>query len=402
MQVNANSSSPRNLDQDVFFMRQALAFAEGALYVPSPNPRVGCVLVHDAKVIGAGATQRVGSHHAEIMALKDMAARGNDASGATMYITLEPCSHHGRTPPCVDAIVAARPARVVFAHFDPNPSVAGRGMRRLREAGIMVDVGICADEALAINPGFVSRMTRGLPYVWMKIAASLDGKTGLTNGVSQWITGPEARADGHHWRARSCVVLTGIGTVRADNPKMTVRHVVTPRQPRRAVIDPGFEINDDAAVLSGEGAIVFTGDQNVEKAARFADRGITVVNVPEDTPAPAGQARRRIDMRAMMRWLAEHDTNEVHVEAGSGLNGALLQADCVDELLVYMAPMLLGEGLSMAQLPSLTKLEGVQRFEFTDVTRFGADVRLRARLAAHWQELMQKIHLTQPGLDKAL
>jgi diaminohydroxyphosphoribosylaminopyrimidine deaminase/5-amino-6-(5-phosphoribosylamino)uracil reductase len=383
-------------------MRQALALAEGALYVPSPNPRVGCVLVRDAKVIGAGATQRVGSHHAEVMALKDMAARGNDASGATMYITLEPCSHHGRTPPCVDAIIAARPTRVVFAHFDPNPSVAGRGMRRLRDAGIVVDIGVCADEALAINPGFVSRMTRGLPYVWMKIAASLDGKTGLTNGVSQWITGPEARADGHHWRARSCVVLTGIGTVRADNPKMTVRHVVTARQPRRAVIDPGFEINDDAAVLSGEGAIVFTGDQNAKKAARFADRGITVVNVPEDSPAPAGQARRRIDMRAMMRWLAEHDTNEVHVEAGSGLNGALLQADCVDELLVYMAPMLLGEGLSMAQLPSLTKLEGVQRFEFTDVTRFGADVRFRARLAEHWQELMQKIHLTQPGLDKAL
>jgi diaminohydroxyphosphoribosylaminopyrimidine deaminase/5-amino-6-(5-phosphoribosylamino)uracil reductase len=401
MQVNANSPL-RNLDQDVFFMRQALALAEGALYVPSPNPRVGCVLVRDANVIGAGATQRVGSHHAEIMALNDMAARGNDASGATMYITLEPCSHHGRTPPCVDAIVAARPARVVFAHFDPNPSVAGRGMRRLREAGIVVDVGICADEALAINPGFVSRMTRGLPYVWMKIAASLDGKTGLTNGVSQWITGPEARADGHHWRARSCVVLTGIGTVRADNPKMNVRHVVTPRQPRRAVIDPGFEINDDAAVLSGEGAVVFTGDQNAEKAARFADRGIVVVNVPEDTPAPAGQARRRIDMRAMMRWLAEHDTNEVHVEAGSGLNGALLQADCVDELLVYMAPVLLGEGLSMAQLPVLTKLDGVQRFEFTDVTRLGADVRLRARLATHWQELMQKIHLSQPGLDKAL
>jgi len=375
-------------------MRQALALAEGALYVPSPNPRVGCVLVRDAKVIGAGATQRVGSHHAEIMALQDMATRGNDASGATMYITLEPCSHHGRTPPCVDAIIAARPARVVFAHFDPNPSVAGRGMRLLRDAGIVVDVGVCAEEALAINPGFVSRMTRGMPYVWIKIAASLDGRTGLTNGVSQWITGPEARADGHHWRARSCVVLTGIGTVRADNPRMNVRHVVTARQPRRAVIDPGFEINDDAAVLEGEGVIIFTGDQNKEKAARFADRGIVVVSVPEEAPPPVGQARRRIDMRAMMRWLAEHETNEVHVEAGSGLNGALLLADCVDELLVYMAPVLLGEGLSMAQLPALTKLEGVQRFEFTDVTRLGADIRLRARLPSHWQELMQKIHLT--------
>jgi diaminohydroxyphosphoribosylaminopyrimidine deaminase/5-amino-6-(5-phosphoribosylamino)uracil reductase len=302
----------------------------------------------------------------------------------------------------VDALISAKPERVVFAHFDPNPHVAGRGMHMLRDAGIEVNVGICADLALAVNPGFVSRMTRGVPYVWMKIAASLDGRTALTNGVSQWITGTEARADGHHWRARSCVVLTGIGTVRADNPQMNVRHVATARQPRRAVIDPGFEINEDAAILKGEGAIVFTGDQNAEKFARLTDRGVQVVYVPEDDAPSNGRVRRRVDMRAMMKWLGEHDANEVHIEAGSGLNGALLNADCVDELLIYLAPMLLGEGMGMAQLPTLTKLDGVQRFEFTELKQLGADVRLRARLPEHWRALMQKIHLTEYSTGQAL
>lgn len=388
-------------------MRQALALAEQALYVPSPNPRVGCVIVRDAQVIGRGATQEVGGHHAEIMALHDMRERGLSAEGATVYITLEPCSHHGRTPPCVDALIATKPARVVFAHFDPNPHVAGRGMRLLREAGIEVNVGVCADLALAVNPGFVSRMTRGVPYVWMKVAASLDGRTALNNGVSQWITGLEARTDGHHWRARSCVVLTGIGTVRADDPQMNVRHVATLRQPRRAVIDPGFDINEDAAILRGEGAIIFTGAQHAEKAARLSDRGVQVVYVPEESTPEAGtvssgRLRPRVDMRAMMRWLGEHDANEVHIEAGSGLNGALLNADCVDELLVYMAPLLLGEGMGMAQLPTLTKLEGVQRFEFIDLKQLGADIRVRARLPEHWRELMQKIHLTEYSTTKAL
>jgi len=396
------ASEARNPDQDVFFMRQALALAEQALYVPSPNPRVGCVIVRDAQVIGRGATQAVGAHHAEIMALKDMRARGLTAEGATVYITLEPCSHHGRTPPCVDALIEAGPQRVVFAHFDPNPNVAGRGMRLLRAAGIEVNVGVCADLALAVNPGFVSRMTRGVPYVWMKVAASLDGRTALGNGVSQWITGLEARTDGHHWRARSCVVLTGIGTVRADNPQMNVRHVATLRQPRRAVIDPGFDIPETANVLKGEGAIIFTGHQDADKAARLSDRGVQIVYVPEAAAPTSQRQRPRVDMRAMMKWLGEHDANEVHVEAGSGLNGALLKADCVDELLVYMAPVLLGEGMGMAQLPELTKLEGVQRFEFIDLQQLGADIRVRARLPEHWRELMQKIHLTEYSTGKAL
>lgn len=375
-------------------MRQALALAEGALYVPSPNPRVGCVIVRGAQVIGRGATQAVGGHHAEVMALADMRAHGLSAEGATVYITLEPCSHHGRTPPCVDALIAARPDRVVFAHFDPNPSVAGRGMRALREHGIEVSVGVCADLALELNPGFVSRMTRGVPYVWMKIATSLDGRTALPNGVSQWITGPQARTDGHHWRARSCVVLTGIGTVRTDNPKLNVRHVVTPRQPRRAVIDPGFDIAEDAAMIDGNEVLIFTATQRPDKAARLAARNVQVILVPEGVPTPE-RPRARVDMQAMMQWLAAHDTNEVHVEAGSGLNGALLAADCVDELLIYMAPMLLGEGKGMAQVPALTHLEDAHKFEFIDVKQIGADVRMRVRLTDHWRALMKSIHLPQ-------
>lgn len=373
-------------------MRQALSLAESALYVPSPNPRVGCVIVRGGQVIGRGATQAVGSHHAEVMALRDMQSRGLDAQGATVYITLEPCSHHGRTPPCVDALIAANPERVVFAHFDPNPSVAGRGMRALRAAGIEVAVGVCADQALEINPGFVSRMTRGVPYVWMKVASSLDGRTALENGVSQWITGPQARADGHHLRARSCVVLTGIGTVRSDNPKMNVRHVVTPRQPRRAVIDPGFEIAEDAAMLDGNEVIIFTATERADKASRLAQRNVQVVMVPEGEPTVA-RPRGRVDMQAMMQWLAGHGTNEVHVEAGFGLNGALLAADCVDELVIYMAPMLLGAGKGIADVPALKHLEDANKFEFIDVKQLGADMRLRLRLTDHWRALMKSIHL---------
>ncbi len=373
-------------------MRQALALAESALYVPSPNPRVGCLIVRGSQILGQGATQAVGSHHAEVMALHDMKARGFDAKGATVFITLEPCSHHGRTPPCVDALIAAKPDRVVFAHFDPNPSVAGRGMRALRAAGIEVAVGVCADQALEINPGFVSRMTRGVPYVWMKVASSLDGRTSLNNGVSQWITGPQARADGHHWRARSCVVLTGIGTVRTDNPKMNVRHVATSRQPRRAVIDPGFEIAEDAAMIDGNEVIIFTATERADKAARLAERNVRVVMVPEGEPTIT-RPRGRVDMQAMMHWLAAHDTNEVHVEAGFGLNGALLAADCVDELVVYMAPMLLGAGKGIADVAALTHLEDAHKFEFIDVKQFGADMRMRLRVSEHWRTLMKSIHL---------
>ena len=253
--------------------------------------------------------------------------------------------------------------------------------------------GFCAEEALEVNPGFVSRMTRGVPYVWIKVAASMDGRTALANGASQWITGPQARADGHHWRARSCVVMTGIGTVRADDPKMNVRYVVTPRQPRRAVIDPGFDISEQASLLEGGEVIIFTGHTDVEKAARLAARGVQVVLLPEVPVAAQASGRPRVDLPAMMRWLAEQEVNEVHVEAGSGLNGALISAGCVDELVLYVAPMLLGEGNSIAQLPGFEQLNQAPRFEFIDVRQLGADVRLRARASARWQDLLEQIHL---------
>jgi len=366
-------------------MRRALELAGGALYHTSPNPRVGCVIVRGGQVLGEGATQPPGSAHAEIMALRDAQARGADVAGSTVYVSLEPCSHHGRTPPCVDALIAARPARVVVAMGDPNPLVNGQGLAALREAGIAVAAGVCADEALELNPGFVARMSRGTPWVWLKLAASLDGRSALHNGASQWITGEAARADGHHWRARSCLVLTGMGTVLADDPQLNVRHVATPRPPRRAVVDGRFEIPETARLFDGQGeVIVFTTRDDPAKAERLAARRARVVRLPESAPG-------RVDLRALLHWLGGNDINEVHVEAGAGLSGALLEADCVDELLAYLAPVLLGDALGMVRLPLLEHLEHARRFVFTDVAQLGQDVRLRARLAARWEALRERV-----------
>ncbi len=363
-------------------MRRALDLARSVLYITSPNPRVGCVIVRDGQVLGEGATQPPGGPHAEIGALRDAQARGNSVEGATFYVTLEPCSHYGRTPPCVDALLAARPARVVVAMGDPNPQVNGRGLARLREAGIEVDVGLCLEEALALNPGFVARMRRGTPWAWLKLAASLDGRSALHNGMSQWITGPEARADGHHWRARSCVVLTGMGTVLADDPQLNVRAVETPRQPRKAVVDGRFAIPENARLFDGADVLVFTARSDPAKAERLARKHVQTILMPGADPL-------RVDLPGMMRWLGEHEVNEVHVEAGAGLSGALLSAACIDELLVYLAPVLLGDAAGMVQLPMLEHLDAAQRFEFTEMQRLGADARLRARLAQRWQALRQ-------------
>jgi riboflavin biosynthesis protein RibD len=367
--------------QDIAWMRRALELARGVLYDTSPNPRVGCVIVRDGQVIGQGATQPPGSAHAEIMALRDAAARGASVQGATLYVTLEPCSHHGRTPPCADAVIAARPARVVVAMADPNPLVRGRGLAALRSAGIEVVTGVCAEQALELNPGFVARMSRGTPWVWLKLAASLDGRSALHNGASQWITGERARADGHHWRARSCMVLTGMGTVRADDPQLTVRHVSTQRPPRRAVVDGRFEIPETARLFDAPGEVViFTGRDDPAKAGRLAARNVRVVRLPEIAPG-------RVDLRAMLAWMGENHINEVHVEAGAGLSGALLEAGCVDELLAYLAPVLLGDALGMVRLPLLEHLDHARRFAFTEVTLVGEDVRLRARVPARWEAL---------------
>ncbi|WP_332612188.1 bifunctional diaminohydroxyphosphoribosylaminopyrimidine deaminase/5-amino-6-(5-phosphoribosylamino)uracil reductase RibD [Achromobacter sp. ESBL13] len=372
---------------DISWMQRALALAESVLYTTAPNPRVGCVIVRDGRVLGEGATQPPGGPHAEIGALRDAKARGNDVTGATLYVTLEPCSHFGRTPPCVDAVLAARPARVVVAIGDPNPLVNGQGLARLRAAGIQVTTGVCEQEGLALNAGFISRMSRGLPWVWMKMAASLDGRSALHNGMSQWITGPEARADGHRWRARSCVVLTGMGTVMKDNPLLNVREVDTPRQPRKAVVDGQFSIPEDARLFDGGPVILFTAREDAAKAGRLADKNARVVYMPGAMPG-------RVDLAGMMRWFAQAEFNEVHVEAGAGLSGALVAAGCVDELLLYLAPVLLGDAAGMVRLPMLEHLDAARRYEFIDSVMVGSDLRLRARVQATWRELTRRVALS--------
>lgn len=376
---------------DARWMRHALALAETSLYITAPNPRVGCVIVRDEVILGQGATQQEGGPHAEVVALRDAAAKGHDTQGATVYVTLEPCNHHGRTPPCVDALISAKVGRVVIAMCDPNPLVGGQGLARLREAGIAVTLGVCAQEALALNVGFVSRMVRGLPWVWVKSGISLDGHTALPGGESQWITGPLARADGHQWRARSCVVLTGIGTVRSDNPRLNVREVDTPRQPIRAVIDARFEIDENAQLFDGEKIWLFVCRNDPAKAERLAQRNIEVVVMPSTS---AG-----VDLPSIMRWLAAHQVNEVHVEAGARLSGALLETGSVDELLVYMAPLLLGQGRGMADMPAVPALDAAERFEFVEATAVGTDMRLRLRHPGHWAALTQALdRITQRHL----
>ncbi|QAA95585.1 riboflavin biosynthesis protein RibD [Pollutimonas thiosulfatoxidans] len=364
-------------------MGRALALAETVMAITSPNPRVACLIVRQDQLLASGATQRAGGPHAEVMALRQADERGCVTTGSTIYVTLEPCSHHGRTPPCVDALIRAQPARVVIAMRDPNPLVGGQGIARLRAAGIEVRVGVCQEEALALNPGFVARMTRKTPWAWLKLAASLDGRIALANGESQWITGPAARADGHHWRARSCVVLTGSGTVLADNPQMNVRHVETSRPPIKAIVDTRFEVDENARIFDGIKTWVFTCSGNPEKARRLAEKNVEVVELPPNNG--------RVDLGAMMRWMGQNDINEVHVEAGARLSGALLQAGCADELLVYLAPVLLGDAIGMVGMQALQSLAEAQRFEFMETTALAPDLRLRARHVGHWKSLMESV-----------
>lgn len=368
-------------DPHTHWMRQALTLAASVLFTTSPNPRVGCVIVRDGVVLGQGATQPPGGPHAEVCALLDAAERRIDVRGATVYVTLEPCSHYGRTPPCVNALVEAQVGRVVVAMGDPNPQVAGRGYAILRDAGIEVIHGVCSREALALNVGFVARMTRGTPWVWAKMAASLDGRSALHNGRSQWITGPAARADGHHWRARSDVVLTGMGTIEKDDPQLNVRTVDTARQPRRAVIDGTLRIRSDARIFDGQEVWVFTAVDAPARAAALVAVGARVIVLPGDRTG-------RVDLASVFRWMGEQAVNEVHVEAGAGLTGALVEAQWVDELLVYLAPVLLGDAIGLARLPMLEHLDELRRYAFHDVAMVGEDVRLRARVAQTWDGLV--------------
>ena len=359
------------------WMSEALAQAQKALYLSNPNPRVGCVIVRDGKVIGSGFTQAVGMAHAEVQALANAKTLGNDVAGSTIYVTLEPCSHTGRTPPCVDALIAAKPAKVIVAMSDPNPLVAGKGLEKLRAAGIEVQCGLLESEAQALNRGFISRMTRGLPWVRMKIAASLDGKTALPDGQSQWITGPLARADGHHWRAQACAIVTGVGTVKEDDPSLNVRDVDTQRQPVRIIIDSKLDTPPTAKILQNpdqSGVMIICASldsaEMQAKAKIFEGRGIEVIAM--------ANAFGKVDLPALFSYLAqEREMNEIHIESGFKLNGSMLREDCVDELLLYYAPFLMGEGIGMANVGLMNSLGNRQNWQIIDQALFGPDLRLR-------------------------
>jgi diaminohydroxyphosphoribosylaminopyrimidine deaminase/5-amino-6-(5-phosphoribosylamino)uracil reductase len=356
---------------DSQWMAQALRLAERGLYTTSPNPRVGCVLVRENSVLGEGWHERAGEPHAEVHALR---AAGTLARGATAYITLEPCSHHGRTPPCADALIAAGVSRVIAAMQDPNPLVAGQGLQKLRAAGIEVECGLMETAARELNIGFVSRMTRGTPWVRSKIAASLDGCTALANGTSKWITGAAARRDVQHWRARSCAVLTGISTVLADDPQLNVREINNGRQPLRVVLDSELRISPKAKILQGEQTLIYTASSDAAKQQAIKVCGADVVAV-------AG-ADGKVDLSAVLRDLGQRGINEVLVEAGRTLNGALLKAGLVDELVLYLAPQLLGDAArGLADLGELTQLQQRVALQWNDVRQVGNDLRVVAKIS---------------------
>jgi diaminohydroxyphosphoribosylaminopyrimidine deaminase/5-amino-6-(5-phosphoribosylamino)uracil reductase len=383
-------------------MARALRLAERGLYSSDPNPRVGCVLVRDGSVVGEGWHQRAGEAHAEVHALRVAGAR---ARGATAYVTLEPCSHHGRTPPCCEALIEAGVRRVVAAMQDPNPLVAGRGIARLRAHGIEVTLGVAEAAARALNPGFISRMTRGRPWVRLKVGMSLDGRTALANGASQWITSAEARADVHRQRARSCALLTGVGTLLADDPELTVRGVPVTRQPLRVLLDTHLQAPAGARLFSGGNTLVLTAEADAaalltpvpvratgatdpgataSSGVRMDDRcqrlealralGVRVLELPVEPGRPG-----HLDLRCVFERLADAGLNEVLVEAGAGLNGALLAAGLVDECLFYVAPALLGDGArGPASMGVLSSLDARLALRYTEVVRIGPDLRITA------------------------
>jgi len=350
-------------DLDHAMMRRALELAANGLYTTTPNPRVGCVIARGEKVVGEGWHEKAGGPHAEIVALEKA---GDAAAGATLYVNLEPCNHHGRTPPCVDAILKAKVKRVVAAMRDPNPEAKGGG-ERLAAAGVAFEHGSMAEEARELNIGFVSRVRRGRPWVRMKIAATLDGRTALADGRSQWITGEEARRDGHRWRARACAILTGAGTVKADDPRLSVRDVQTPRQPLRVVVDSRLEMPKGARILTGDKILVFS-------ASPGALPNAEVVSMPN--------ANGKVELQKMLEELARRGINELHVEAGFRLNGSLVREGCVDEFLVYLNPSFLGDAAQgMLDLPGFESLEKRPKLRLLSAERVGDDLRIVARPA---------------------
>ena len=361
------------------WVSKALNVAAESLFISGSNPHVGCLLVSTGgRFLGLGSTQKQGAGHAEVIALRDAVSRGNSVIGATAFVTLEPCSHHGRTPPCCDALIAAGITKVVASIEDPTPLVAGRGLARLRAAGVEVIVGPGAAEARELNIGFFSRMIRKTPWVRMKMAASLDGKTALPDGRSQWITGQAARTDGHAWRARSCAILTGIGTVLQDNPRLDVRLPEVTRQPHLVVVDSRLETPLDAHIfIAGRALFIYAAELNDAKKTALEARGATVIHMPG--------AGNKIDLGAMLRDLARREVNEVHVEAGSKLNGSLIREGLVDEIVLYLAPKMLGMGQDMASFGPLQNLDEARELNFLSTEMVGNDLRLRARFAGRDQ-----------------
>ena len=343
-------------------MRRALALAEKGMFTATPNPRVGCVLAHGERIVGEGWHEKAGAPHAEANAL---AAAGGESKGATVYVSLEPCNHHGRTPPCAEALIKAGVVRVVAAMRDPNAG-SRKGGDALTAAGIAFESGLLEEEARELNIGFVSRVRRGRPWVRMKIAATLDGRTALANGKSQWITGAEARKDGHRWRARACAIATGGGTVKADDPQLTVREVETPRQPLRVVIDSHVETPPKARVLQGEKALVFA----AVRGRKLPNAEIVVL------PNKAG----KVDLAKMLEELGKRGINELHVEGGFKLNGSLVREGLVDEFLIYLNPSLLGDSAQgMVNLAEMTSLDQRVPLKLRSVERIGDDLRIIAR-----------------------
>ena len=354
---------------DETHMAHALALAERGLNTTMPNPRVGCVIVREEKIVGEGWHQRAGEPHAEVHALR---AAGSLAQGATAYVTLEPCSHFGRTPPCCDALIQAGVKRVVCAMQDPNPLVAGSGLARLRNAGIEVISGVLEARARSLNEGFISRMERGRPWLRIKSAASLDGRTALANGQSQWITGDAARADAQHWRARSCAILSGIGTVLADNPRLTVRGIACERQPLRVIVDSQLRTPLDAAVLHEGHALIATTITDVARFEAYRKLGVDVISLPG--------AEGQVDLPRLMQELGQRGLNEVLTEAGPLLNGALIAAGCADALLLYLAPSLLGNpSRGMFALPEMDSLQQRHQLHIQEVSPVGTDLRILAQ-----------------------
>lgn len=350
-------------------MANALQLARLGLKSSHPNPRVGCIISLDGKMVGSGWHKKTGEPHAEINALRDA---GDKTAGATAYVTLEPCSHHGRTPPCVEALINAKITRVVFAIEDPNPDVNGNGCQRLIDAGIEVQSGLMAAQAEELNAGFLKRMSQGRPWVRIKLAQSLDGHIGLANGESQWISGPEARADVQNWRARADVILTGIGTVLADDPSLNLRNDKNARQPMRVIVDSHWRTPANARLLGLPGKVLIAGLTEIPVPESLTETSAECLGLPA--------SEGRVDIRVLLAELAQRGCNEVQVEAGATLCGTLIQQRLVDELLIYQAPIILGGGaVSPFAAPRLDNMQDRVHLEWMDSRRIGQDQRLRLK-----------------------